>query len=56
MFIIIVILIVSLVKLNKEDSIMKKYRIKQNEMKTMQYSNASSNVFNNSRIQQTVYK
>ena len=56
MIIIIIIFIVSLIKLNNEDSIMKKYRIIYSEKKTIQYSNTLSKTFNNSRLKQNVNK
>ena len=50
MFIIIIILIVSLVKLNKGDSIMKMYRTKDNE-KTIILSSNYQHIFHNRGIQ-----
>ena len=56
MIIIIIIFIVSLIKLNKEDSIMKKYRITYSEKNTIKYSDTLSKQFNNSRLKQNVNK
>ena len=56
MFMIIIIFIVSILKINKEDSIMKKYRNTYSEKTSIQSNNISCKTFHDSRIPKNVYK